>query len=732
MKKLLFMLLALVLCVGANAQEPQTVYDITVTAQDDISDIWLVVGEENLANVEELTLSGTINGYDIMIIRDKMPNLHKIDMENVRIVANNYKYFSNLSTEDDIFGSCFFYELTNLREVKLPSTITLIGSNALGGTANNRMNITSIIIPEGVEGIDTSAFSFGNLTNVVFPTTLQFIGINCFSSNNLEELDFSRCRNLTTVYSGAFVRNPSVRTIRIPENVRTLQGSAFDTEFFGTYSLADVYVQTILPRPIPNGLFGSVGNVRLHVPPMTYYNYYWATGWSAFGTIVEDVNPDFFYVDSDLIIAEDKVDANTVDADVEANGGIINEDTETQAFDELNVVNDGINSGSLIANDNITVNNLCFNINVTGNRWHFFSFPFRINLSNVEAPGSFVFRRYDGAKRALDGSSGWSALENNTEYLEPGVGYIFQCNKSGTLKIQVASPDFNWGSGKNNGLTAYQSAVSDQHASWNFVGNPLTCYYDIDDLNYDSPLTIWDGSKYVAYRPGDDNYQLHPFEAFFLQKPEGSNGPTYEQTSRMTYTQATNHHDNKAAAARRMAPAKRDRHLLNLVLSNGTDMDQTRVVFNENTKKDYEMECDAAKFMSSEQVPQLFSVYAKTRYAINERPQGEVMLGYTAPVAGSYTLSAERMDMPVVVKDLVMGTTHDLNNGEYTFETEAGTFENRFVLMPIDVVTAVNDLQTDGAEAESVYSLDGKQLPASAKGVNIVRKGNEVQKIISK
>ena len=156
------------------------------------------------------------------------------------------------------------------------------------------------------------------------------------------------------------------------------------------------------------------------------------------------------------------------------------------------------------------------------------------------------------------------------------------------------------------------------------------------------------------------------------------------------------------------------------------------MVFNENTKKDYELECDAAKFMSSEQVPQLFSVYAKTRYAINERPKGEVMLGYTAPVAGSYTLSVERMDMPVVVKDLVMGTTHDLNNGEYTFETEAGAFENRFVLMPIDVVTAVNDLQTDGAEAESVYSLDGKQLPASAKGVNIVRKGNEVQKVITK
>ena len=259
----------------------------------------------------------------------------------------------------------------------------------------------------------------------------------------------------------------------------------------------------------------------------------------------------------------------------------------------------------------------------------------------------------------------------------------------------------------------------------------MTNYYDIDDMGYSAPLTFWNGSSYVAYRPGDDNYQMSPFEAFFVQKPATGSDPTYTKDNRMSYNAAQTAHTNKAAA-RRLEQGPRDRYLLNLVLSNGMDEDQTRVVFNEKTKKDYEMECDAAKFMSSERVPQLFSVYANTRYAINERPQGEVMLGFTAPVAGSYTLRAERMDMPVVVKDLVMGITHELKNGEYTFETEAGTFESRFVLMPAGGQTAISDAQTYGEEAESVYTLDGKQMPATGKGVSIVRKGNEVQKVIVK
>ncbi len=691
MKKTLLMLLALIASAAAKAQEVQTVYDITVTAQDDKSGIWLVIGEENLANVEELTLTGTINGYDFMVMRDKMPNLRVLDMENVNIVANDYEYYTG------------YHSLNNI----------------ISGFAFSNVNLTEVKLPTSIVGIYVHAFEKCAFSSIEIPSEVEYISDDAFSHNgNLNSVDFSKCKRLTRIGQRAF-NGCRLTSIKIPETIHEIGTQAF----MSNKTLQDVYVQPIMPRQIHTTVFSLIdlNNVTLHVPPMTKDAYYWATTWSGFGTIVEDVNPDYFYVDADLTIAEGKADVKTVDADVEANGGIINEDSHTQAFDELNVANDGTNSGSLIPDDNITANNLCFNITVTGNRWHFFCFPFRVQLSNVIAPGAYVFRRYNGSNRA-QGSSGWESLPAETEYLEPGVGYIFQCNNSGTLKIQIASPNFNWASmTTENMLTAY-TAASDQDASWNFVGNPLTCYYDIDDMNYDAPLTVWNGSNYVAYRPGDDNYQLHPFEAFFVQKPEGNAVPTYGKPGCMTYTQATNHHNNKA----RRATPNRDRQLMNLVLSDGEQQDQTRVVFNEKKTTAYERECDAAKFMSMEQVPQLYTLEQQTQYAINERQKGSVQVGFMAPKAGSYTLKTGRMDMPMVLKDAVTGITFNLKNGEYTFESEAGTFNSRFLLMPAGEADGINTAIADENNG-TMYSLDGRRVENSAKGV-VIENGKKVVK----
>ena len=342
-----------------------------------------------------------------------------------------------------------------------------------------------------------------------------------------------------------------------------------------------------------------------------------------------------------------------------------------------------------------------------------------------------MFRRYNGSNRAL-GNTGWESLPVETQYLEAGVGYIYQCNVAGTLKITVSTPDFSWAtSSKTNTLTAY-TAANDQDASWNFIGNPLTNYYDIDDMHYEAPLTVWNGTNYVAYRPGDDNYQLQPFEAYFVQKPNDSSVPTYDKDKRMGHNAAVTKHNQKAAAAaaRSLNPEQRDRHLLNLVLSNGEQDDQTRVVFNEKKTVNYEKECDAAKFMSSEQVPMLYSTDHQTRYAINERPKGSVQLGFVAPKAGTYTLRAERMDMAVMLRDNVTGTSFDLKNGEYTFESEAGTFNARFMVMPAGSTPTVVDPVEAAAKSEStIYTLDGKRLPEAGmvRGV-VIEDGKKVVK----
>ena len=132
-----------------------TDYNITVEAQDKTSAIYSQIGEELLDNVLTLKLSGTINGYDIMVLRNKMHNLHHLDLSDARIVANDYQYYSGCHTEDNAFGAHSFEGVKNLVSIKLPTTITSIGEFAFYKCSS----LQSIDIPEGVITIDNGAFA---------------------------------------------------------------------------------------------------------------------------------------------------------------------------------------------------------------------------------------------------------------------------------------------------------------------------------------------------------------------------------------------------------------------------------------------------------------------------------------------------------------------------------------------------------------------------------------------
>lgn len=729
------------------ADNATTEYDVNAPLLD-------AIGANNLTNVMKLKVTGNIDSEDIMFIRNNMVNLRHLDLTDANYKASDNEYASGKRTTDNSVGG--LYEL-RLRSVKLPTSAKSIEGDAF----YNCSYLTDVIIPEGIERIkDGGAFRGCAIKSISLPNSLTYIGGYAFSycsylstvsfSPNLKTIEgyaFCGCYNLSSVILPtslssigirAFQGNSALTELRIPSSVESIGAEAFAD----CSNLKKIYTYVVDPIDINTNTFSTYASATLHIPEQCENTYFRNPQWGQFLNKKTFNEPyTYFYASNDVVLNDgERFDAEAgEDIDFSGNAGssITIEGDAPQPLGYMDLYFNGTKWASVMADENLTATHIRFHIPVTGNRWYFFSFPFRVYINKVTSPGNYVFRCYDGAQRASNGNTGWKSLSGNTEYLEPGVGYIYQCNKTGELVIEVEAPDFDWnGTNKTNPLTAYTpgTGISDQHASWNFVGNPMTNYYDIDDMSYTSPLTIWNGSSYVAYRPGDDNYQLSPFEAFFVQKPVSGSDPTYTKDNRMSYNASKARHNNKeaAAASRRAAENNKGRYLTNLVLSNGENEDQTRVVFNENTKKDYEMACDAAKFMSMEQVPQLFSIDTQTRFAINERPQGEVMLGFTAPKAGSYTLRAERMDMPMVVKDLVMGTVHALENGEYTFETEAGTFENRFVLMLASEATAISNAKVEGAEAKDVYTLDGKQLPTTAKGINIVRKGNEVQKVVTK
>nr|WP_315151567.1 hypothetical protein [uncultured Flavobacterium sp.] len=67
----------------------------------------------------------------------------------------------------------------------------------------------------------------------------------------------------------------------------------------------------------------------------------------------------------------------------------------------------------------------------------------------------------------------------------------------------------------------------------------------------------------------------------------------------------------------------------------------------------------------------------------------EVPLGYKSTIVGTFNITIDHVDglflnQDIFLKDLVTGVTHNLKNGTYSFETLAGRFNDRFVLLYVN------------------------------------------------
>ena len=785
-------------------------YNITVSADDSRSTLHETIGEEHLQNVVTLKVTGTINSYDIMVLRNKMDNLHHLDLSDANIVANNYEYYTGYHTENNVLGSYSFYGQSKLVSVKLPKSITRIDNRAF----QNCANLKDVEFQTGIESIGDYAFQFcGNMRTINLKTGLKTIGNYAFGVDidynygdqpQEEELIIPEgvtsignyafgCNyklkqvylpsTLKRIYRGTFRSCSSLVTISLPTSLESIPNEAFcycsklarvdipstitsigENAFYQCNNLKDVYTYIVEPTPINMNTFSTYTTATLHVPSTSYYNYWYDTEWSQFRTVEEFMAEyQYFYINNDFTIGDEKgtisagLGQDDPDADLNGGSGLIVESStyNKQYLDEMHIKAWGEDCASVITASNLDANKVYFDIEILANRWYFLAFPFDVKKTNITAPGKdYTFRVYSAEERA-QGNSGWQNW--TADMLEKGQGYIFRCSKGGTLTLCVEKADngISWAA-ENRPLTLTSAPADDaQDASWNFLGNPQTSYYDIDKTGYTQPITVWNGSGYEAVRAEDDAYALKPFEAFFVQKPNSTSEIQFPADGRYTQTQWEQEKTTKAAA-RRLEGVKTDRLLVNLVLTDGQEKDKTRVVFNEKTSKDYEIDCDAVKFMSSERVPQLYTIdQRKTRYAINERPMGEVRLGYKAINKGELTIKAMRMDQPVMLRDNLLQITHDLSIGDYTFTTEAGTNESRFMLVVDNSATNVGKLRQEtgvsvmadeggisflgiSEEPVNVYSIGGVLMAGNVsngflslpKATYLVKVGTETAKVI--
>lgn len=693
-----------------------TDYDVPVTAQEKESGLLNVLTQDKLGKVVSLKVTGTINGYDIMVIRNKMPYLHHLDLTDATIVANDFEYYTGYHTEDNIIGNYMFASLVKLLSVKLPKNVTCIRDDALFSCSN----LVEVVLPVKLEKIGSSAFSgCSGLTNIDLPPTLKTIG--CYAFSNCSRLEKISLPGVESIDHNAFDYCYKLTEVRIPSTLKAIGDNAFSW-----VDLKKVYTYTVEPINIGQKTFETTTykTGTLYIPKQSKNNYYWNTQWSQFAKLEEFDEPyKYFYLNKEYTL-NDRFTGEP-DIDINPGGGIIVPDKPEQGdqdADTIHIKGDGKNWASIIANANLNAKGFYIDITIKANRWYFFSFPFKVRKADISCGKNvkFVFRTYNGAIRAEYGKGGWIDLDSSEEYLYPGKGYIFQASLDCTLSIKIEKSEF----GKlpkvdvNTNLDIHTS-TNEQNASWNFVGNPFTAFYDINDMGYTSPITRWnsDSKTYEAVRPGDDNAFLNPFEAFFVQCPKDNGVINFGGDNRLTQTGRDKKMNSQMQKARMEGQFDVQRQIVNLTLSDGTTTDKTRVVFNPDKKAGYERDCDAAKFESNG-ASELYSVEALAgRLAINERPEGSVKIGYRAAKAGEYTIAAQRMDRQVLLRDNDLQITFDLTQGDYHFTSDAGEFDNRFMLLIDNSTTGIGDIvTTTGVNVKptdcglNISNLQGKTL----------------------
>ena len=220
--------------------------------------------EEEQSQVTNLTLSGYLNGTDIYFISQTL-NLTKIDLTDAHIVGGGRSYsfiigdigstIRTTSTSDNVFPA-YFIRNTNLREIKLPNSVTTIEEYAFYGCTS----LTTIEIPNSVTTIDRWTFAgCTSLTTIEIPNSVTTI----------EEYAFYGCTSLTSV--------------EIPNSVTTIEKGAFKD-----CTLKEIHIKGSTPPTVDDDTFSTFAYTTLFVPAGSKDAYMEHRVWGKFSNTIEE------------------------------------------------------------------------------------------------------------------------------------------------------------------------------------------------------------------------------------------------------------------------------------------------------------------------------------------------------------------------------------------------------------------------------------------------------------
>lgn len=268
-------------------------------------------------------------------------------------------------------------------------------------------------------------------------------------------------------------------------------------------------------------------------------------------------------------------------------------------------------------------------------------------------------------------------------------------------------------------------AANEQHL--NLIGNPYPSSISTDDFikhnsvdnpNIDGTIYIWTHATPISNATPTPWYQNYVYnysasdyinknrlgytgtlptgiapatvtdyiasgQSFFVRARAGATAAALNNTMRKLNNNSNFFRESGETAG----PSDRNRLWLNISNLNGGGFNQTLVGYTSEATLDWDYGLDGETLSSL--TTSIYSLGADKKLSIQGRPSfninDQVPMGYKIPAAGTYFIAIDRFDdffqnQNVYLEDKLTNVIHNLKSAPYSFNTEAGSFDDRFVL----------------------------------------------------
>jgi hypothetical protein len=301
-------------------------------------------------------------------------------------------------------------------------------------------------------------------------------------------------------------------------------------------------------------------------------------------------------------------------------------------------------------------------------------------------------------------------LDLNSSVIE-GTIYFWTHNTDLQLRTDIIASGATPGSGK----FAY---TSNDYASYNFVGGVGT------GTGTGTGTAAPSGSTGGANNSIPNGF-IAAGQAFFATSLKTAPSTTAFFNNSMRVDNSGNITDNSQFFKTRSPKTKStiiEKHRIWLNLSNAQGaFKQTLVGYITDATNECDSRFDGESFDANEFVD-FYSVNQDKNLVIQGRKlpfdeNDEVPLGFRTTVEGAFAINIDQVDgvltnQAVFIEDKLTNTVFDLKGGNYTFNTVAGTFNDRFILRYTNKTLGTADLET--LEKQVLVSNKNKQIKVNS------------------